>query len=65
MKDRAVPLGDTERFERIVTARGRIEKLHVHYEPGADHGFEYAQDVTLSTPWLEKGMRFVSTAWLG
>ncbi|KAN0090408.1 alpha/beta-hydrolase [Hyaloscypha variabilis] len=60
-----LPKVDTRRFERVVRARGRGEKLFIHYEEGADHGFEYRPEVTLITPWLDEGMRRVSGAWLG
>lgn len=62
LEDRAVPVEDTRRFVRVVTAYGGEEKLHVHYEEGADHGFEYKEEVGLDTPWLKDGMRFVSKA---
>jgi len=65
LEDRAVPVEDTRRFERVVRARGRGERLFIHYEEGADHGFEYRPEVTLITPWLDEGMRRVSGAWLG
>ena len=59
-----MPVEDTRRFGRVVRERGG-GKLCVYYEEGADHGFEYMENVGLETSWLRDGMRFVEVAWLG
>jgi acetyl esterase/lipase len=60
--DLAVPVHGT--LEWVAAAKEKFgeEKIQLHIEPGAGHGFD-AVSATLETPWLQDGLKEITAKW--
>jgi acetyl esterase/lipase len=60
--DTVIPVEGSYKFEKALKQKMPSAKLHTSYQPG-DHGFDNDDSITLSTPWVDAGVDFVSQYW--
>ena len=61
--DSVIPVEGSYKYERHLRDKVPNAKLHVHYEEGADHGFDNDLSINLNTPWIKEGLKFIDKYW--
>jgi acetyl esterase/lipase len=62
-EDEVVLFEGNVRFATLVNGKGE-EKVRIHLVDGAGHGFDNDVSVSLETPWVKEGIKWVVEEWL-